>query len=77
MERAGSVGGGDENHSEILDMDDRLGTLQAGKLADVLVVDGKPDENLDDLAKVELGDSGRYKVVEGGHVAIPSTRPKR
>jgi len=41
-------------NSEILDMDDRLGTLQAGKLADVLVVDGRPDENLDDLAKVDL-----------------------
>jgi len=35
-------------------MDDRLGTLQTGKLADVLVVDGRPDENLDDLAKVDL-----------------------
>jgi len=29
-----------KTNSEILDMDDRLGTLQAGKLADVLVVDG-------------------------------------
>jgi len=58
-------------NSEILDMDDRLGTLQAGKLADVLVVDGKPDENLDDLAKVDLVIRDGYKVVEGGHVAIP------
>jgi len=38
-------------NAEILDMDDRLGTLQTGKLADVLVVDGRPDENLDDLAR--------------------------
>jgi imidazolonepropionase-like amidohydrolase len=58
-------------NSEILDMDDRLGTLQAGKLADVLVVDGRPDENLDDLAKVDLVIRGGYKVVEGGHVTIP------
>jgi len=57
--------------SEILDMDDRLGTLQAGKLADALVVDGKPDENLDDLAKVDLVIRDGYKVVEGGHVTIP------
>src|SRR5260370_36944495 len=61
-------------NSEILDMDDRLGTLQAGKLADVLVVDGKPDENLDDLAKVDLVIRDGYKVVEGGHVAIPRHR---
>ncbi len=58
-------------NSEILDMDDRLGTLQAGKLADVLVVVGKPDENLDDLAKVDLVIRDGYKVVEGGHVTIP------
>jgi len=58
-------------NSEILDMDGRLGTLQAGQLADVLVVDGKPDENLDDLAKVDLVIRDGYKVVEGGHVTIP------
>jgi imidazolonepropionase-like amidohydrolase len=60
-----------KTNSEILDMDDRLGTLQAGKLADVLVVDGKPDENLDDLAKVDLVIRDGYRVVEAGHVAIP------
>jgi imidazolonepropionase-like amidohydrolase len=60
-----------KTNSEILDMDDRLGTLQAGKLADGLVVDGKPDENLDDLAKVDLVIRDGYKVVEGGHVTIP------
>jgi imidazolonepropionase-like amidohydrolase len=60
-----------KTNSEILDMDDRLGTLQAGKLADVLVVDGRPDENLEDLAKVDLVIRDGYKVVEGGHVTIP------
>ncbi len=60
-----------KTNSEILDMDDRLGTLQAGKLADVLVVDGKPDENLDDLAKVDLVIRDGYRVVEGGHVTTP------
>ncbi|MBL8270022.1 amidohydrolase family protein, partial [Steroidobacter sp.] len=33
--------------AEILDMADKLGTLTPGKLADVLVVDGTPDLNLD------------------------------
>jgi imidazolonepropionase-like amidohydrolase len=60
-----------KTNSEILDMDDRLGTLQVGKLADVLVVDGKPDENLDDLAKVDLVIRDGYRVVEGGHLAVP------
>jgi len=60
-----------KTNSEILDMDESLGTLQAGKLADVLVVDGRPDENLDDLAKVDLVIRDGYKVVEGGHLTIP------
>ena len=59
-----------KTNSEILDMDDRLGTLEAGKLADVLVVNGKPDENLDDLTKVDLVIRDGYTVVQGGRVAI-------
>jgi imidazolonepropionase-like amidohydrolase len=62
---------GTKTNSEILDMDDRLGTLQAGKLADVLVVDGKPDENLDDLAKVDLVIRDGYIAVEKGRAALP------
>ncbi len=60
-----------KTNAEILDMDDRLGTLQVGKLADVLVVDGRPDENLDDLGKVDLVIRDGYRVVERGHVAVP------
>jgi imidazolonepropionase-like amidohydrolase len=60
-----------KTNSEILDMDDRLGTLQAGKLADVLVVNGKPDENLDDLAKVDMVIRDGYQVILGGRMAIP------
>ena len=37
-------------NATLLDMDDKLGSLEAGKLADIIVVDGRPDENLDDLA---------------------------
>src|SRR5256885_1879372 len=60
-----------KTNAEILDMDDRLGTLQPGKLADALVVDGRPDENLDDLATVDLVIRDGYEVVEGGHLAVP------
>ncbi|HKW63115.1 MAG TPA: amidohydrolase family protein [Candidatus Acidoferrum sp.] len=60
-----------KTNSEILDMDDRLGTLEAGKLADVLVVDGRPDENLDDLAKVDLVIRNGFTIVQGGKIAIP------
>jgi imidazolonepropionase-like amidohydrolase len=60
-----------KTNSEILDMDDRLGTLQAGKLADVLVVNGRPDENLADLAKVDLVIRDGYTAVEKGRATLP------
>jgi imidazolonepropionase-like amidohydrolase len=60
-----------KTNSEILDMADRLGTLEAGKLADVLVVEGKPYENLDDLAKVSWVIRDGYIAVENGRAALP------
>ena len=60
-----------KTNAEILDMDDRLGTLQPGKLADILVVNGKPDENLDDLRNVEMVIRDGYRVVSGGHLEVP------
>src|SRR5262249_34411893 len=41
-------------NAQLLDMGDRLGTLEPGRLADVLVVNGSPDQQLDDLAKVDV-----------------------
>ena len=60
-----------KTNAEILDMDDRVGTLQPGKLADVLVVNGRPDENLDDLAKVDLVVRDGYRVVQEGRATLP------
>jgi imidazolonepropionase-like amidohydrolase len=65
-----------KTNAELLDMDDKLGTLQVGKLADVLVVSGRPDERLDDLANVEVVIRDGYVVVEGGHVSIPKHVPR-
>jgi imidazolonepropionase-like amidohydrolase len=64
-----------KTNSEILDMDDRLGTIEAGKLADVLVLDGKPDVDLNDLAKVDIVIRDGYLVVQGGRVFIPRHTP--
>src|SRR5262249_54482787 len=55
-------------NAELLDMDDKLGTLQAGKLADVLVVNGQPDQRLEDLAKVEW-------VIRDGEVVVQHGLP--
>jgi imidazolonepropionase-like amidohydrolase len=63
-------------NARLLDMGDRLGTLEPGKLADVLVVQGEPDRRLADLANV------RHVVVDGrlavrdGQVIVPRHVPK-
>jgi imidazolonepropionase-like amidohydrolase len=51
--------------AQVLRRGDELGTLEAGKLADVLVVDGDPLANIEDTRKVE-------RVVRGGRVFEPS-----
>lgn len=38
--------------AEILGMGDRLGTIEPGKLADLIIVAGRPDADIEDLAKV-------------------------
>jgi imidazolonepropionase-like amidohydrolase len=57
--------------AEILDMDHLIGTLEEGKLADILVVRGRPDENLDDLLNVNLVLRDGYLIVQDGRVFIP------
>jgi imidazolonepropionase-like amidohydrolase len=42
------------NGAELIDMEDQIGAIEVGKLADLIVVDGNPLENLLALAKVEL-----------------------
>jgi imidazolonepropionase-like amidohydrolase len=54
-------------NADILDMSDKLGTLEAGKLADVIVVKGQPDRNLDDLRNVET-------VIRNGNIVIKDRR---
>jgi imidazolonepropionase-like amidohydrolase len=60
-----------KSNAEILDMSDKLGTLEPGKLADVLVVGGKPDADLDDLKNVDLVIRDGYLAIENGRVVVP------
>ena len=54
-------------NAELLDMDDKLGTIAVGKLADVVVVNGQPDVNVDDIARVEW-------VIRDGEVIVDHGR---
>ena len=59
----------------MLDMGDRLGTLEPGKLADVTVIDGRPDVTLDDLTKVSLVVRDGWVVVDHGQISVPRHVP--
>ena len=43
-----------KTNAEILGHFDELGTIEPGKLADMIVIDGNPLTNIDNLANVEL-----------------------
>ncbi len=68
-------------NAQLMDMGDKLGTLEAGKLADVIVVDGNPDQDLDALGKVETVIRNGNIVIKDGrlfvprHVPVPLAKP--
>jgi imidazolonepropionase-like amidohydrolase len=62
-------------NAELLDMSDKIGTLTVGKLADVLIVNGRPDVTLDDITKVDVVIRNGTVLVENGRVSIPRHVP--
>ena len=62
-------------NAQLLDMGDKLGTLERGKLADVLVVAGRPDVVLDDIANVDLVIRDGRLQVQRGQVVVPRHEP--
>jgi len=60
--------------AELLDMGDRLGTLEPGKLADVLIVEGDPEADLRNLAHVSWVIRDGEVVVQDGRVFVPPHR---
>ncbi|MEQ9394548.1 amidohydrolase family protein [Haliea sp.] len=63
---AGALQAATRVSADILGMGDRLGTLEVGKLADILLVAGEPDRHLRDLARVHtVIVNGRLLVVDG------------
>jgi imidazolonepropionase-like amidohydrolase len=64
-------------NAEILGMADRLGTLESGKLADLIIVDGQPDVDLEALRRVETVVVNGREVVREGRVHIPRHREER
>lgn len=55
------------NAAKALGVSDRIGTLESGKLADLIIVDGNPLENLEELQNVE-------KVVKRGEIVVQNEK---
>jgi imidazolonepropionase-like amidohydrolase len=49
------------NAADLLDMSSEIGTIEAGKYADIIAVDGSPLENIEELLDVNF-------VMKGGKV---------
>lgn len=64
-------------NAEILGMDDRLGTLKPGKLADLIIISGKPDQDLEDLKKVDLVIVGGRVIVQDGRASLPPRKTEK
>ena len=49
------------NAADLIDMSDSIGTIEAGKFADIIAVDGSPLERIDELLDVDF-------VMKGGKI---------
>ena len=49
------------NAADLIDMSDSIGTIEAGKFADIIAVDNSPLENIEELLDVDF-------VMKGGKV---------
>jgi imidazolonepropionase-like amidohydrolase len=58
--------------AEIMRMSDRLGTIEPGKLADIIVVDGNPDEDFGALRKVRTAFVNGRMMLQDGRIYKPA-----
>jgi len=59
-----AITAGTIRNARFFDAEDRLGTIEKGKLADLLIVEGDPSKQIDDLARV------RYVMLNGNWVEL-------
>jgi imidazolonepropionase-like amidohydrolase len=62
--------------AEIMRMGDRLGTVEVGKLADFIVVDGNPDEDFNALRKVRSAFVNGRLMLQDGRIYKPPHQEK-
>lgn len=62
-------------NARLLDMGDKLGSIEPGKLADVIVVDGNPDQDLEALRHISLVFKDGEPMVRDGRATLPAHIP--
>ena len=62
--------------AEIMHMGDRLGTIEIGKLADMIVVEGNPDEDFNALRKVRTAFVNGRLMLQDGRIYKPAHEEK-
>ena len=62
--------------AEIMRMGDRLGTIELGKLADIIVVEGNPDEDFNALRKVRTAFVNGRLMLQDGRIYKPAHEEK-
>jgi imidazolonepropionase-like amidohydrolase len=72
--KAEALSAATKTNAEVLHMSDRLGTIEPGKLADIIVVDGNPDEDFTALRRVKTAFvNGRLELQDGRLYRAPHT----
>ena len=70
--KPGALVAATKTSAEIMRMGDRLGTIEAGKLADIIVVDGNPDEDFNALRKVRSAFVNGRLMLQDGRIYKPA-----
>lgn len=73
MKPADALATATRNAARIIRMDDKIGTIEAGKIADLLVISGNPINSIDSVENVRMVFQSGEMTVKDGWLAFPTS----